>query len=336
MMTQTKTRMKFLMKTAMLLPLFAGLSLLLGCEPSTNKASADIESADEITIELLSDNSLLLNQKRMTLDEFEGYLSELIESPEIVHFKVSSDTEFGFITDVQTLLRKYEAFRINYSTSSDDTRGEGKVTLDDVTNDFLEAANQYMKIETNPSNAEELIQKYNEVLELYEAIQSLETDDPNSPPPPPLVPSPEKRLDISGNLEISGDLTLPPAPPAPPAPVKEGDLMQILMNRQGMLLMNEEPAELNDVRQNIKQFVESSASSPSKAVIGIKTAPDTPYEQYLVLLDEIKAAYAELRNEEAQNQFGRSYASLPESSSELEKIKEAYPMKLSIVPPDQN
>ncbi len=330
MMTQSKSTYRSLFKILALMPLIAAIALLPGCDSPTTEVSDEVEAVDEVRIQIGEEEALHVNGKRMTIDELENYLSSLPESPGIVKFSVEPDAPFGFVTDVQTLLRKYEAFRINYSTSNDDARGEGRVELDDVTNDFLEAANQYMKIEADPSNTDELNQKYNEVLELYEAIQAVETVDPNSPPPPPLVPSPEKRM------ESSRELTLPPAPPAQPAPVKEGDLMQILMNSQGMLLMNEEPAELNEVRQNIKQFVEMSASSPSKAVIGIKTAPDTPYDQYLVLLDEIKAAYAELRNEEAQNQFGRSFGSLQENSSEMERIKEAYPMKLSIVPPEKN
>ena len=325
MMTQTKTRVKFLMKTALLLPLFAGLSLMLGCEPATNEISDEIESVDEVSIEILDDNALLVNEKRMTLDELEGYLSDLPESPELVRMNVNPDAEFGVITDVQTILRKYDALRINYSTMTE----EDTDSLEGVTDRFLKAADEYMNIDPDSMSEEELQREYEIVTELYEEILNFENKDPQAPPPPPLVPSPEKRL------ESRGDLNLPPAPPAPPTPVEEGDLMQILMNRQGMLLMNEKPAELSEVRENIKQFVESSASSPFKAVIGIKTAQNTPYDQYIELLDEIKAAYAELRNDEAQNQFGRPFASLQENSSEMERIKETYPMKLSIVPPDE-
>jgi len=325
MMTQTKTKGKFLFKLAMLLPLFAGLSLMLGCEPTTNEVTDEIESVDEVSIEILDDSVLLVNEKPMTLDELEGYLSDLPKSPELVQMKVNPDAEFGVITDVQTILRKYDALRISYSTMTEGAPD----SLEEVTDRFLKAADEYMKIDPDSITEEELQREYEVVTELYEEILNFENKDPQDPPPPPLVPSPEKRL------EGSGDLNLPPAPPAPPTPVEKGDLMQILMNSQGMLLMNEEPAEFNDVRENIKQFVESGASSPSKAVIGVKTAQDTPYDLYLDLLDEIKAAYAELRNEETHNQFGRSFASLRENSSQMERIKEAYPMKLSIDPPDE-
>ncbi|PKD42408.1 M56 family metallopeptidase [Rhodohalobacter barkolensis] len=321
MMTQSKSAFRSVLKVLALMPLLAAITLLPGCDSTTTEVSDEVETVDEVRIQIGENEDLIVNGNQMTLDELESYLSDLPESPGVVKLSLNPGAPFAFITDVQSLLRNYEAFRISYSTSNE---------LERVTNEFLEAANRYMEIEADPSNEDALNEKYNEALELYEAIQAVETDDPNSPPPPPLVPSPEKRL------ESPADLTLPPAPPAPPSPVEEGDLMQILMNSQGLLLMNEEPAELNDVRQNIKQFVEMSASSPSQAVIGIKTDPETPYEQFTELLDEIRAAYGEMRDGAAQTQFGTAFSNLEENSSESETIRETYPMKLSIVPPEKN
>lgn len=330
MMTQSKSTYRPILKVLALMPLLAAIILLPGCNSTTTEVSDEFEavdevSVDEVRIEILNDGELLVNGNQMTLTELESYLSDLPENPDLVRMNVDPDAAFGTITDVQTVLRKYVALRINYSIIGD----EGSKDLESVTNEFLEAANRYMKIEADPSNIDELNEKYNETLELYEVIQAVETDDPNSPPPP-LVPSPKKRV------ENSRDLTLLPAPTAPPAPVDEGDLMQILMNRQGMLLMNEEPAELNDVRRNIKDFVMKSASTPSRAVVAIKTVQDTPYEQYIELLDEVRAAYSDLRNEAAQAQFGTTFSKLEENSSERKMINEMYPEKISIRPPIQN
>ncbi|HET8865052.1 MAG TPA: M56 family metallopeptidase [Gracilimonas sp.] len=255
MMTQSKTKVKFQVKLAMLVPLFAGLSLMLGCEPTSNEILPDIESADEISIEILEDNALIVNKNRMTLDELESLLSEMPESPGVVRMEVSPDAEFGVVTDVQSILRKHEAFRINYSSKK-----------------------------SNDSSV----------------------------------------------------LILPPAATAPEAPVEARNLMQILMNDQGKLLMNLEPATLNEVRENIKQFVGNSSADPREAIVVIKTLPETPYDQYLELLQEIKAAYSELRDEAAQNQFGIAFSKLEENSSEREIIRQMYPGKLSVVPPDKN
>lgn len=255
MMTQSKTKVKFLIKIAMLAPLFAGLSLILGCEPASNETSPDLETSDEISIEILEDNALLVNENRMTLDELESLLSEMPESPGVVRMEVSPDAEFGVVTDVQSILRKHEAFRINYSSKK-----------------------------SNDSSV----------------------------------------------------LILPPSATAPEAPVEARNLMQILMNDQGKLLMNLEPATLNEVRENIKQFVGNSSADPREAIVVIKTLPETPYDQYLELLQEIKAAYSELRDEAAQNQFGIAFSKLEENSSEREIIRQMYPGKLSVVPPDKN
>lgn len=253
MMTQSKTKVKFLIKLAMLAPLFAGLSLMLGCEPASNEISSDIETPDEISIEILDDNAMLVNENPMTLDELERLLSEMPESPGVVSMKVSPDAEFGVVTDVQSILKKYGAFKIKYS--------------------------------------------------------SKDSDD-------------------------SSELTLPPPPPVPQTSAEVRNQMRILMNSQGVFIMNEEPAELHEVRKNIKTFVDTEIADPSKAIIIVKTLPDTPYDKYLEMLDEIRAAYNELRNEAAQDQFGMDFSSLEENSSERETIREMYPMKLSAIPPD--
>lgn len=209
MMAQSKSTCRSLLKILALIPILAAISLLPGCDAATTEVSDKVETAVEVRIEIMNNNALLVNDNRMTLSEFESYLSALPESPDLVQMKVDSRAAFGTVTDVQTILRKYEALRINYSSS----RTEESKELENVTNEFLDAAKSYMEIEADPSNLDELNEKYNQALELYEAIQSIETTDPKSPPPPPLVPSPEKRLDKAA-------LDLPPAPPAPPAPVE--------------------------------------------------------------------------------------------------------------------
>ena len=255
MMTQSKTKVKFFVKLTMLVPLFAGLSLMLGCEPASNQNPSDIDTSNELSIEILEDNALLMDENPMTLDELNSLLSEMPESPRLVRMEVSPEAEFGIVTDVQSILRKHEAFRISYSTKDSDG---------------------------------------------------------------------------------SSDLTLPPAPPEPDEQVDTQNLMQILMNSDGRLLMNEKPAELNEVKEKIKQFVNKDSSGPNAAVITIKTLKETPYELYAKLLNEVRGAYDDLRNEAAQDQFGMAFSSLEQNSTERETIQEMYPMKLSVVPPEKN
>ena len=87
--------------------------------PNTTKA--DNNTAEEIKIEIQADNSLLVDGQIISLEELENLLVELPESPELVGIKVNNDAEFGVVTDVQNVLRRQKAFKINYSDQKSDS-----------------------------------------------------------------------------------------------------------------------------------------------------------------------------------------------------------------------
>jgi biopolymer transport protein ExbD len=254
MMTQPKSKVKFPIKILMLVPFFGVLSLILGCEPASNKILPDEDLNEEFRIEVQADNNLLVNDEIMTLDELEILLIDLPESPELVEMKVNSDAEFGVVTDVQNVLRRQKALKINYSHQKSDS---------------------------------------------------------------------------------SVVLTLPLAPNEEQAPMESQNVMRILMSRQALLLMNNEPTRLNEVKDNVKQFVNDSSKDPSNVFFSIKTSPETSYELYLELLEEIRSAINELRDEAAINKFGVTFLNLEENSPERESIRKMYPMKLSSTPPER-
>lgn len=255
MMTQPKSKVKFPIKILMLGPFFAVLSLVLGCEPATNKILPDEDLNEEITIEIQADNNLRVNGEIMTLDELEILLIDLPESPELVEMKVNSDAEFGVVTDVQNVLRRQKALKINYSHQKSDS---------------------------------------------------------------------------------SVVLTLPPAPNEEQAPLESQNVMRILMSQQALLLINNEPARLNEVKDNVKQFINDSSRDPSNVIFSIKTSPEASYELYLELLEEIRSAINELRDEAAISKFGSTFSNLEEDSPERESIRKMYPMKVSAYSKDSN
>lgn len=198
MMNQSKTRMRFLIKLAMLAPLFAGLSLLLGCEPASNETLADIDTPDEIRIEILEDNAMLVNENPMTLDELERLLSEIPESPGLVNMKVSPNAEFGMVTDVQSILRKYKAFRINYSSTknSDLITEEERAKIDEAGKIHQQQYEAYMNLDPETTSLEELESAYEKVTEAADEINRVFkkiAGDDTPPPPLKLGPTPEKR-----------------------------------------------------------------------------------------------------------------------------------------------
>lgn len=137
-------------------------------------------------------------------------------------------------------------------------------------------------------------------------------------------------------------LVLPPIPDdIEPPPVRERNLLNILVNAQGMVLINEEPAAIPTVRDRVKEFIDNNgvdpnlSESPDDAIVSIKTDRRTPYNVYIDMLDEVMGAYDELRNAASQERFGVSYSSLESGSVQREEIQEMYPKKISIAEPDQ-
>ena len=135
---------------------------------------------------------------------------------------------------------------------------------------------------------------------------------------------------------------LPPIPDdIEPPPVRERNLMNILVNAQGMVLINEQPAAIANVRDQVKRFIDNHGAdpelseSPDDAIVSIKTDRRTPYNVYIDMLDEVMGAYEELRHEASMDRFGVPFSSLEQGSERRAEIQEMYPKKISIAEPDE-
>jgi biopolymer transport protein ExbD len=137
-------------------------------------------------------------------------------------------------------------------------------------------------------------------------------------------------------------LVLPPIPDdVEPPPVRERNLLKILVNAQGMVLLDEQPAAIANVRDRVKEFVDNNGAdpelseSPDDAIVSIKTDRRTPYNVYIDMLDEVMGAYNELRNTASMERFGVPYSALDNNSEQQAEIQELYPKKISIAEPDE-
>jgi biopolymer transport protein ExbD len=137
-------------------------------------------------------------------------------------------------------------------------------------------------------------------------------------------------------------LVLPPIPDdIEPPPVRERNLMNILVNAQGMVLINEQPSAIASVREEVRRFVDNNgvdpdlSESPDDAIVSIKTDRRTPYNVYIDMLDEVMGAYEELRHQASMEQFGVPFSSLEQGSERRAQIQEMYPKKISIAEPDE-
>lgn len=140
-------------------------------------------------------------------------------------------------------------------------------------------------------------------------------------------------------------MTLPPKleEEIDPPPVKERNMLKILVNAQGQVLLEEKPASVARIREEVVTHVmnngadEAYAESPDKAVISLKTQRGTRYEIYIDVLDEIMTGYTEIWNAEARRRGFESYevynAARQESGDDNE-IRDTYPLNVSIAEPD--
>lgn len=131
-------------------------------------------------------------------------------------------------------------------------------------------------------------------------------------------------------------LNLPSATNYERTSLESQNIMRILINSQVLLLINNEPAKLNEVKDNVKQFVNDGSRDPRNVIFSIKTSPEASYDLYLELLEEIRSAINELRDGAARSKFGSTFSNLEEDSPERESIRKMYPMKVSAYSKDSN
>jgi biopolymer transport protein ExbD len=138
-------------------------------------------------------------------------------------------------------------------------------------------------------------------------------------------------------------MTLPPKPDetTPPPPVADRNLLAILVNENGQILLEGEPTNLNAVRRTVSRHVTNQGQDPSfsdtpdKAVVSLKFTRRTPYSSYVDVLDEVWMAYRELWDNEARSMGFPSYKAYTDQlAGEENVIRDKYKAQISIAEPD--
>jgi biopolymer transport protein ExbD len=150
---------------------------------------------------------------------------------------------------------------------------------------------------------------------------------------------------VTTNIDVDTGigLVLPPKPDEniKPPPIKERNLMKILVNSQGMVVINDEYATIEEVKARVIEFVDNAnrindpnkSENPGKAVISLKTDRATPYSIYIAMLDEVRGAYNELWDALSMRQYGVPYATLDDDKKA--EIRKVYPQNVSEAEPDR-
>lgn len=161
------------------------------------------------------------------------------------------------------------------------------------------------------------------------------------------------------------DRMLPPIePPDQDVVIKQKNIFQVNINKNGQLLADNELIEISDLREKAMAFLDnggapqgspdycsyckgardaSSSDSPAKAIISLKNDRETKYSTYITVQNELVGAYNDLRDREAQRLYGKNFVEMeaeylnPETSDEakeelkekVQRIQELFPQKLS-------
>ena len=134
-------------------------------------------------------------------------------------------------------------------------------------------------------------------------------------------------------------------------PVKERNVFVVLVDRENRLMVEGELCRVEDLKEKTKIFMTNPSNSttlPEKevrsfdvignmevisknAVISLRNDVGTTYGTYIKVQNELVAAINELREDLANEKFGKPYAKLSEEDQKI--VQEVYPQKISEAEP---
>lgn len=129
----------------------------------------------------------------------------------------------------------------------------------------------------------------------------------------------------------------------PQVKIHDRNIFKVIINSNDKLLVEDEPFRLAVLRKECKLFIANQglspeySDSPQDAVVSLKADRGTDYKMFLQALNELKAAYHELRAEEIGISV-KEYLKLdiknnPEHRRWYAQAKAKYPLRLSIAEP---
>lgn len=131
--------------------------------------------------------------------------------------------------------------------------------------------------------------------------------------------------------------------------INERNVFVVLVNRNNDLLVENEYANIDDLRERAKEFMANPTNSDdlpekepkeipyfgeymvTKGVISLRNDLDTRYGTYLAVQNELVGAINELREELAMQKFGKPMDKLDEDQRKA--VQEIYPSRISEAEP---
>lgn len=139
-------------------------------------------------------------------------------------------------------------------------------------------------------------------------------------------------------------MTLPPPLPEDTVPpeVKDRNMLAVLVNNQGDLLIEGQLAGIQDLREEVVKHTlnrgvdPNYAESSEKAIVSLKTERETPYSVYIQVLDEIMLGYRDIWDSESRQKGFSNYAAYKQSIGKDgdDEIRDQFPTRISLAEPE--
>lgn len=131
--------------------------------------------------------------------------------------------------------------------------------------------------------------------------------------------------------------------------IRERNVFVVLVNRYNDLNVEGEPESLDNLRERAKEFMANPYDDPllpekeqkevpffgetmvTKGVISLRNDLDTQYGMYIAVQNELVAAINELRDELAQQEFGKTFNQLDKDQQDA--VRQIYPSRISEAEP---
>ena len=161
---------------------------------------------------------------------------------------------------------------------------------------------------------------------------------------------------VATTMDVDSGLSrkLPPMPPPgqqdAPNEIKERNIFVVLINANDQLMVENKPMDIYSLRAEAKEFLANPSNKenlPEKilidipyfgqiavnknAVISLQNDRGTSYGMYIKVQNELAAAVNELRNDLAQQKFGKKYDDLKKEQADA--IADIYPQIISEAEP---
>ncbi len=140
---------------------------------------------------------------------------------------------------------------------------------------------------------------------------------------------------------------LPPIEEGPVPIIHQRNVLTILINANGKLMVEDQEVPLKELHEATLRFLDNNRDqscsycegpghhdlfdNPQKAVISLQSDRHTTYQLYVAVQNELNRAYQSLRNREAERLYGRKFEEL--DSSRQKKVSELFPKKISEAEP---